>query len=102
MKSGLGNCKKYTMSSIIVGKADVYYEDDEIYLANFEIYKKYRGKGYSIPFLKLLIVAFHIDTLVVRQSNKVAIRVYKKCGFEIRKAYYSSELNADVYYMKRY
>ena len=86
---------------MIAGKASVYYENDGMYLANFEVLEKYRGRGYADAMMRLCIDLFHIDTLIVSQSNKIAITLYEKYGFKVVKAYYANDLGEDVYYMRR-
>ena len=85
---------------MVVGKASVYYENDGVYLANFKVFEKYRGRGYADAMMQLCIDLFHIDTLIVSQSNKAAITLYKKHGFKIIDSYYTNDLGEDVYYMK--
>ena len=51
--------------------------------------------------MRLCIDLFHIDTLIVSQSNKTAITLYEKYGFKVVKAYRANDLGEDVYYMKR-
>lgn len=91
----------YCEEKMIVSVADIYYENDGIYLANFEVFKKYRGKGYANIMMNALINVFNIDTLIVYQNNTIAINLYKKYGFEIIEAYHANDLNEDVFYMKR-
>jgi len=85
----------------IIGKADIYHEDDGVYLGNFEIFPKYRGRGYANTAMIYLINDYHIDTLVVVKANTVAINLYKKFGFTVDQEYYAKDLGCDVYYMKR-
>lgn len=86
---------------IIIGKASIYFLDDGIYLASFEIFKQCRGNGYANIIMQILIGLFSIDTLIVRQGNTIAVNLYKKHGFQINQAYYAEDLKSDVYYMKR-
>lgn len=85
----------------IIGKADIYHEDDGVYLGNFEIFPKYRGRGYANTAMIYLINDYHIDTLVVVKANTIAINLYKKFGFTVDQEYYAKDLGCDVYYMKR-
>ena len=83
-----------------VARASVYTENDGIYLANLEVGEKFRMKGTGNMMVRLCIDVFGADTLVVEDTNTDAIRLYKRCGFEVVKSYYAADLGSGVYLMK--
>lgn len=85
----------------LVGRANIFWLDDGIYVANFQIIPKYRRQGYGEQMMERLISLYDVDTLIVAQNNYPAYFLYKKCGFEIAGGYYAADMKTDVYYMKR-
>lgn len=86
----------------LVGYLFLWYVPDECHLVNIAVAAEYRGKG-----LGQSLIDFTFDwagrrscsnvLLEVRESNRSAIRLYEKNGFQqvgIRKNYYSEGLNA--------
>jgi len=79
---------------------------DELHITNIAVDIGERGKGYSKVLMDGLIdygkkYAFKHMTLEVRQSNKIAIALYEKYGFEsvgIRPKYYM-DTNEDALVM---
>lgn len=92
---------EFKVENMWAGNADIYKEDDGIYLANLYIHPHYRNQGVATKVLERLIKEYGVDTLIVAQSNEIAIKLYKKFGFTVEKEYYSDELKENVYYMKR-
>ena len=84
----------------------LYYIQDEGHITNFAINPLFRKKGYATKLLSYVIDYFKKKSIVeffleVRESNKVAINLYRKFGFEIigrRKRYYS-DTNEDAFIM---
>lgn len=85
-----------------VGYAGIYPSGD---ITNIAVTFNYRGKGYGTQLVRAIIgIAKEIGTdgvfLEVRPSNKVAIKVYEKCGFKqisCRKRYYEDGEDALIY-----
>lgn len=60
---------------------------NEVYITNIAVFPEYRQKGYGEKLLSRLCYLSTVEgaefvTLEVRKSNKTAIRLYEKCGFE--------------------
>lgn len=76
----------------------------EVYVTNIAVFPEYRKNGYGEKLLsRLCYISTAEDaefvTLEVRKSNKNAIRLYEKCGFEKvgeRKNFYSNPIE-DAY-----
>ena len=69
----------------IVGYAVVLFVLDELHLNNIAVPSEHRGKGYGKAMMKHILEKFseHQEIfLEVRQSNQVAIEMYKKFNFE--------------------
>lgn len=70
---------------------------NEVYITNIAVFPEYRKKGFGEKLLSRLCYISTAEgadfvTLEVRKSNKNAIRLYEKCGFERkgeRKNFYS-------------
>jgi ribosomal protein S18 acetylase RimI-like enzyme len=58
-------------------------KDNEAFLYDFEVYPKFRGKGYSKEMLQYMIDNYDLKQLYVDQDNTIAINLYKKFGFTI-------------------
>jgi len=90
----------------VIGYIMLYYIQDEGHITNFAINPLFRKKGYATKLLSYVIDYFKKKSIVeffleVRESNKVAINLYRKFGFEIigrRKRYYS-DTNEDAFIM---
>jgi len=90
----------------VIGYIMLYYIQDEGHITNFAINPPFRKKGYATKLLSYVIDYFKKKGIVeffleVRESNKVAINLYRKFGFEIigrRKRYYS-DTNEDAFIM---
>lgn len=79
------------------------YGDGEIFLANFIIDEKYRGKGYGKQALKQLIKEFNVNSLTVGVNDDIAKHIYENAGFKIvKEPYYDENVNENVYYMRRF
>lgn len=95
--------------SRVAGYIGMYKVLNEGDITNIAVSPEYRGKGVGFALmneLKKLAVQRNIDNLIleVRESNNVAISLYKKVGFcpaGIRKNFYEKPVeNAIVMYMK--
>lgn len=90
----------------VIGYIMLYRVLDEGHITNFAINPLYRKKGYGTKLLSYVIDYFKQMGIVeffleVRESNKVAINLYRRFGFEIigkRKRYYS-DTNEDAFIM---
>lgn len=88
----------------IVGYAFLWETFEMAQLARIGIDKSLRNKGYGFEMMKHLIqrakeAACEFMTLEVRESNKAALNLYKKCDFvqvNISKGYYPDGENAIV------
>lgn len=71
---------------------------NEVYITNIAVFPQYRNKGYGEKLINYLTFHSTVEnadfvTLEVRKSNTKAIRLYEKCGFELkgeRKNFYSN------------
>lgn len=67
-----------------VGECSVSSIDtDRPFLYNLEVFKKYRGKGYSHDIMKYVLSHYKIFELTVDKDNEIAIELYKKHGFKL-------------------
>lgn len=84
-----------------VGKALIRtYSDGLIFLSNFVIDDKYRGKGLGQQALKILMTKYGVNGLTVAVDNKAAKHIYDKFGFIVRgESYYDENSGEIVYYM---
>lgn len=86
----------------IAGYAFVWIIEDEVHLNNFAIHPDFREKGLGLKLISFIFdefKEFRNMFLEVRQSNKKAIDLYRKVGFNnffIRKHYYTDGENALV------
>ncbi len=86
----------------IAGYAFVWIIEDEVHLNNFAVHPNFRRKGLGLKLIRFIFDEFKKYRnmfLEVRQSNKEAIDLYHKVGFNIffiRKHYYSNGENAVV------
>ena len=82
----------------IIAYAGIYCVGKEAYMYNIAVKAKHRGKGVGIAIMKQLFgycnkKGMELLSLEVRESNYIAINLYKKLGFEIlgqRKNFYKS------------
>lgn len=90
------------VDNIILGFAGIWITPDTVELNNIVVKKDSRGKGYSKVLLEKLIeiskkTTREIFTLEVSEKNIIAIKLYKKYGFEkvgLRKKYYEGKYDA--------
>lgn len=95
-----------TLDGQVVGYAGMWTVVDELHVTNVAITPEQRGKGLSSKIMEKLFefaVAnkFTSMTLEVRTTNKVAISLYEKYGFNgfgVRKGYYQ-DTNEDALIM---
>lgn len=81
----------------VIGFLSIWIIIDEITITNISIHNKYRGIGLSNYLMKYLIDNYNEYTifLEVRESNNIAINLYKKFNFKeigIRRKYYKSPI----------
>lgn len=77
-----------------VGTAGVSgYDTRKGFLYDLEVMKKYRGKGYGKRILDYVIKNYSVTDLSVAADNDVAINIYKKAGFRIKKTFDSNGEN---------
>ncbi|HPP06174.1 MAG TPA: ribosomal protein S18-alanine N-acetyltransferase [Syntrophorhabdaceae bacterium] len=90
----------------VIGYLMTYYVLSECHITNFAVKPQFRKKGYGTILFSHVIDYFRKKGVVeffleVRESNNVAINLYRKFGFEIvgrRKRYYS-DTNEDAFIM---
>lgn len=73
-------------NGINIGKSLIEEEEPAIYIRILKIKKRYRNKGYGFLMLNYLVnnSSNHESiSLYVSVLNKVAIKLYRKCGFFI-------------------
>ena len=86
----------------LAGYTCVWIIADEIHINNFAIHPNFRQKGLGLKLISFIFGKFKNYKkffLEVRKSNKAAINLYQKCGFEIfftRIKYYSDGEDALV------
>lgn len=76
--------------TVFVGYCQIIY-DPESFEIGLALHPDFQGRGYGFETIKFLIsylsnknrFSMHAINLVVKKSNLRAIRLYKKCGFEI-------------------
>ncbi|MDE6967617.1 MAG: ribosomal protein S18-alanine N-acetyltransferase [Clostridia bacterium] len=86
----------------VIGYAGIYPSGD---ITNIAVLPEVRGNGYGKKLVENLIEIArknNIDTifLEVRQSNRLAIKLYEKCGFKLiskRTKYYKDGEDALIY-----
>ncbi|AHF00585.1 alanine acetyltransferase [Thiomicrospira aerophila AL3] len=84
---------------------------DELHILNLSVAQEYRGQGLATALIMQLCravkdVPIRVIYLEVRQSNKVAQKLYRKLGFSldgVRKGYYQGErgIREDALLMSR-
>jgi ribosomal protein S18 acetylase RimI-like enzyme len=62
-------------------------KDNNGFLYDFEVFPKFRGKGYSKEMLQFFINKYHAKSLFVNHDNTIAINLYKKFGFKVTKKF---------------
>lgn len=90
----------------VVGYSGVWVIIDEAHITNIALLPDYRGLKLGEALLRQLVIhakacRSKTMTLEVRVSNKVAMKLYKKFGFQkggIRKGYYTDN-HEDAYVM---
>ena len=86
----------------IVGYTFIWTIADEVHINNFAIHPSFRRKGLGLKLIRFIFEEFQQYRkffLEVRKSNKAAINLYQKNGFEIifiRNKYYSDGEDALV------
>lgn len=92
----------------IVGYISGILSFDEVSILNFAVLREYRNFGIGNKLLSFFIDYFIKNNvkkffLDVRESNKNAISIYEKNGFEkigLRKNYYNNPIENAVIYLK--
>ena len=71
-----------------IGEASISGIDSDMpFIYDFEVNKKYRGKGYGNAILDYCIKNYKVNDLSVSPNNLSAISLYKKKGFKKRFMY---------------
>lgn len=67
-----------------IGQAGVvgYKGKSNSFLFNLEVQEVCRGQGYGAAIVAYMIEKYDVRYLYVEKDNKVAIKLYKKIGFE--------------------
>ena len=77
-----------------VGEAAVSgYDTGAGFLYDLEVVKRFRGKGYSKQILDYVMKNYSVTDLSVADDNKVAISLYEKFGFNLKKTFNSNGEN---------
>jgi ribosomal-protein-alanine N-acetyltransferase len=93
----------------VVGYAGMWHVCDEGHITNIAVHPEFRGNGVGSALMEGLISAARERlivglTLEVRKSNRPAIVLYEKYGFEnggLRKAYYADNNEDAIIMWKR-
>lgn len=95
------DCTKYNGEIIvdldkdkIIGRFLVMTGKDEGFIGSLRVYDDYKGYGFGDQLIKDAIRKYNGIDLMVYKDNKVAFKLYKKCGFVIIREF------DDTYYMK--
>ena len=96
------------VSDKFLGYIILWIDEDKAQISSFVVKKEYRNKGYGFKFInfifeKLKSIGIKEITLEVRPSNKEALSLYQKVGFEqvaIRRAYYNNGEDAFLMYKR--
>ncbi|MDH4223672.1 MAG: ribosomal protein S18-alanine N-acetyltransferase [candidate division Zixibacteria bacterium] len=108
-------CKEYALPVVVriggrlAGYTCLWKIEDEIQIANIAIAKEYRGRGVAKRLLEWIVEQslkqnFKYITLDVRESNSVALGLYRKYGFEEivrRKNYYCNPVEDAIVMEKK-
>lgn len=71
-----------------VGEAGVSgYDTGAGFLYDLEVVERFRGKGYSKQILDYVMKNYSVTDLSVAADNKVAINLYEKFGFKLKKTF---------------
>lgn len=77
-----------------VGEAGVSgYDTGAGFLYDLEVVERFRGKGYSKQILDYVMKNYSVTDLSVAADNKVAINLYEKFGFKLKKTFNSNGEN---------
>lgn len=80
-----------------IGYGQIIIEKNTPLIVNFGILTKYRGRGYSKTLLSYLLKVakcngFDIVKIKVKNTNDIALKLYKKFGFQVISERYNWEL----------
>lgn len=91
---------KFYLDNKFIGEASISAIDTPNgFLYDFEVEKKYRGKGYGKRILKYILKNYKVTDLTVTVDNEIAINLYKKCGFKIKKKIHDDINKTENYWM---
>ena len=84
----------------VLGYGGMHCAADECYIDNIAVFRRYRGRGLGTAIIERLAQearrrGCRFISLEVRVSNKKAIRLYERCGFQRegeRKNFYSAPM----------
>jgi ribosomal-protein-alanine N-acetyltransferase len=96
------------VSDRFLGYIILWIDEDKAQISSFVVKKEFRNKGYGFKFInfifeKLKSLGIREVTLEVRPSNKEALSLYQKVGFEqvaIRRTYYNNGEDAFLMYKR--
>lgn len=99
----------YEKDQEIIGYIGMYLIVDEADITNIAVSERYRGKGYGKKLLieaanRIFAEGYQAMTLEVRKSNRPAICLYERAGFQIegeRKKFYESPTEDALIMWKR-
>jgi len=90
----------------LLGYINYWIYADEAHLNNLAVRTDYRGKGVAFSLVVDMIKRARMEgarwsTLEVRQSNKAALRLYKKLGYDVRgvRPHYYDDTHEDALIM---
>ncbi|MDY0023397.1 MAG: ribosomal protein S18-alanine N-acetyltransferase [Candidatus Izemoplasmatales bacterium] len=96
------------VSDRFLGYIILWIDEEKAQISSFVVKKEFRNKGYGFKFInfifeKLKSLGIREVTLEVRPSNKEALSLYQKVGFEqvaIRRTYYNNGEDAFLMYKR--
>ncbi len=76
----------------VIGKMHVRMENESAIIHDFAILPKYQGKGFGTQVLKQTLLALSKNNVArvemeVSATNKKALNIYQRCGFDIKNAF---------------
>ena len=103
-----GVCRVCYLDRLVIGYAIGFRTGREFHLADFAIRPECQRRGYGGELLNILLdelgtLGVCVVTLEVRQSNKSAVRLYGRAGFQtiaFRRSYYTRPIEDAVVMLK--
>lgn len=88
------NCHQYCSEyeGTRIGLGSIFFDEQKVSIYGLGIIPEYQAKGFGIELLGLMIKdlakrGFTTIEIEVESNNENALKLYKKCGFEIKCAY---------------